>query len=39
VENPADRPFLEKRHLAHLKTYPSSLRSARRATICVPISH
>ena len=39
VKDPAHRTFLEKGHLAHLKTFPSSLRSARRSTICVPISH
>jgi hypothetical protein len=39
VKDPAHRPFFEKGHLAHLKTFPSSLLSARRATICVPISH
>ncbi len=40
VKDPAHRPFFEKRHIAHWKTFPSSLRSANRVTtICVPISH
>jgi hypothetical protein len=38
VKDLAHRPFFKKGHLAHLKTFPSSLRSARRAIICVPIS-
>jgi hypothetical protein len=39
VKKSAHRPFFGKGHLAHLKTFPSSLRSARRPSKCVPISH